>query len=61
MNVILFSPDPRIKWRPNFEACAEFLEDDALKKALQDALKSGDYREVMSFRRSLVGFGSVFY
>ena len=61
MNVILFSPDPRIKWRPNFEACAEFLEDDALKKALQDALKSGDYREVMSFRRSLVDFSSVSY
>ena len=61
LNVFLFSPDPRVKWCPDLETCAELLEDDALKKALQDALKSGDYREVMSFRRSLVGFGSVFY
>ena len=35
------------------EGYVEFLEDDALKKALLDASESGDYRDVMSFPRSL--------
>ena len=51
LSVVSCSPNPRIKYRPYPEACVEFLQDKALKKVLQNASASGDYREVMSFRR----------
>ena len=50
MTIITF-PDPRMKWYP--EVYVEFLKDDASRKALLDALESGDYSDVMLLRTLL--------
>ena len=47
VTIITLSPHPRMKWLLYPGACVEFLKDDALQKALLNALESEDYRDVL--------------